>query len=938
MRSNLPVTQNEYVLRDDHLIVSKTDLKGRITYINKDFLEVSGFLESELIGEPHNIVRHPDMPVEAFEDMWRTLKLQRPWTGYVKNRCKNGDYYWVLANAAPISENGKVVGYISVRRKATREAVEAHESVYRLFREKRQGGLVIRFGKAVRKSHWPLNDLGIGTKIGGGLAAIVLFSLIAVGSSWLGMDKTQKRFADYVEHEQKLLDDYSEMYAQGLQMGQALRNVILDPANEKAYTNLDQARGDFQKRLADAKGIQGVGETTRQSLEKIASLSSQQFKVHAKIVAEVKEGRVAEAREILNKEDTPLWRDYKQLLLDERKALVEGSRQGQDEVAAMVGGAEKLSLLFGALALGLGALAVALLGRMIRRPMEEMDETFANVLQGNYSNVIDITRNDEIGKAMQGLQILQTRMGFEVAETKRQADEMTRIKIALDCVGTPVRIADTEGKVIYANKAMLSTLHRIEPAMREKIPGFTADGFVGSMVASLYADPVAAQQRLVSLTSMTQSEMEIGGRTFAVTNSPVFTEKGERLGSVGEWLDRTDEINVEKEISEIVEKATQGDLNGRIVLEGKEGFFGVLSTRVNDLLNTTQEALLATSEVLGRVAGGDLTRTIDRNYSGIFGQLKNDTNTTVEHLRQVVGQITEATDAISTAAKEIASGNQDLSSRTEEQASSLEETASSMEELTSTVRQNADNARKANELAGTAQQVAVHGGEVVSQVVDTMTAIHRASSKIADIIGVIDGIAFQTNILALNAAVEAARAGEQGRGFAVVASEVRNLAQRSAAAAKEIKTLISDSVDKVQAGDKLVAQAGQTMDEVVASIKRVAGIMADIASASREQSSGIDQVSLAVSQMDEVTQQNAALVEQAAAAAESLEDQADGLVRAVRMFKLSEARAGGQAVLAAPSLRSLKLEAAKKPVLAARPQRTASLPQSASGDDEWEEF
>ena len=937
MRNNLPVTQKEYVLRDDHLIVSKTDLKGRIAYVNKDFLEVSGFVERELIGEPHNVVRHPDMPSEAFEDMWRTLKQNRPWTGYVKNRCKNGDYYWVLANAAPIIENGNVTGYISVRRKASKEAIEAHEAAYRLFREKRQGNLVIRYGKAVKSSRWSFNDLGIGAKIWGTVGVIILFSIIAVVSSWQGMNKTQNRFAAYLKLEQRLLDDYSEMYAQGLQMGQAVRNVILDPANEKAYKNLEQARSDFQKHLTDAQVTEGITETTRQSLEKIASLSSEQFKVHARIITEVKNGNVLAAQTILNKEDTPIWREYKQQLLDSRKALAEESAKGQTEVASVVASAGKISLLFGVLVVGVGMLAAVLLGRMIRRPMQEMDEIFVNVLQGNYSNVIDITRNDEIGKAMQGLQVLQTRMGFEVAETKRQADEMTRIKIALDCVGTPVRITDTHGTVIYANKALLGTLQKIEPTMRERNPAFTIEGFVGSNISTFYPNPAEALQNLATLSAPQVVEMEIGGRTFVATTSPVFTESGERLGSVGEWQDRTNEILVEREISEIVEKATQGNLDGRIALEGKDGFFGILSARVNDLLNTTQEALQATSEVLGRVASGDLTRTIDRHYSGIFGELKSDTNTTVEHLRNVVGQITEASDAISTAAKEIASGNQDLSGRTEEQASSLQETASSMEQLTSTVRQNADNARQANELASRAQHVAVRGGEVVGQVVDTMAAIHDASSKIADIIGVIDGIAFQTNILALNAAVEAARAGEQGRGFAVVATEVRNLAQRSAAAAKEIKGLISDSVDKVQSGDKLVAQAGQTMEEVVSSIRQVAGIMTEIANASREQSSGIDQVSLAVSQMDEVTQQNAALVEEATAAAESLEDQANSLVQAVRMFKLSEAPRLS-ASQRPPKALPMGNNASDQPKISKHAHHTPRLPQLSTTDHEWEEF
>jgi methyl-accepting chemotaxis protein len=413
--------------------------------------------------------------------------------------------------------------------------------------------------------------------------------------------------------------------------------------------------------------------------------------------------------------------------------------------------------------------------------------------------------------------------------------------------------------------------------------------------------------------------------------TPVTNDCGEHLGSAVEWVDRTAEVAVEDEVNAIVSAAANGDFSKRVTEVGKHGFFLKLASDLNALLDTSQRGMEDVVMVLSAMAEGDLTKNITADYAGTFGQMKDDANTTVARLRDVVGKIQEATDAINTAAKEIASGNQDLSGRTEEQASSLEETASSMEQLTSTVKQNADNARQANELAGNAQQVAIKGGEVVGQVVDTMSAIHQSSSKIADIIGVIDGIAFQTNILALNAAVEAARAGEQGRGFAVVATEVRNLAQRSAAAAKEIKGLISDSVEKVETGNKLVDQAGRTMEEVVTSIKRVARIMGDISDASREQSSGIEQVSLAVSQMDEVTQQNAALVEEAAAAAESLEEQAHNLAQAVSVFRVDVAVSTPRLVPPKTSVRESTLQ---RPRVA--PKKAVALP--ASLDDEWEEF
>jgi methyl-accepting chemotaxis protein len=336
------------------------------------------------------------------------------------------------------------------------------------------------------------------------------------------------------------------------------------------------------------------------------------------------------------------------------------------------------------------------------------------------------------------------------------------------------------------------------------------------------------------------------------------------------------------------------------------------------------------------VAGGDLTRTIAVESACETGQLMGALRDMNGNLQRLVSEVRGGTDTIATASAQIAAGNQDLSSRTEEQASSLEETASSMEELTSTVKQNADNARQANQLAQSASGIAVKGGEVVGQVVGTMSSINESSRKIVDIISVIDGIAFQTNILALNAAVEAARAGEQGRGFAVVASEVRNLAHRSAAAAKDIKLLISDSVEKVEAGSQLVDQAGTTMNEIVSSITRVTDIMSEITSASAEQSDGIEQVNVAITQMDQVTQQNAALVEQAAAAAESMQEQAARLSEVVGIFKL-----GGAAMAAPVALAS----APRKPLAAPAPARVALAPkkpakpvkQVAHGD-EWETF
>ena len=361
-----------------------------------------------------------------------------------------------------------------------------------------------------------------------------------------------------------------------------------------------------------------------------------------------------------------------------------------------------------------------------------------------------------------------------------------------------------------------------------------------------------------------------------------------------------------------------------------------------------KEALDKAISASEQIAAGDLTVKIEIDSQDETGQLLGSLKEMNEGLARIVGEVRTGADSIATATEQISAGNADLSQRTEEQASALEETASSMEELTSTVKQNADNAQQANQLAISASGVAVKGGDVINKVVRTMESITDSSRKISDIIGVIDGIAFQTNILALNAAVEAARAGEQGRGFAVVAAEVRSLAQRSAAAAKEIKTLIEDSVSKVQDGSRLVEEAGHTTQEIVTSIKRVTDIMAAISAASLEQSSGIEQVNTAITQMDDVTQQNAALVEQAAAAAESLEEQALQLVQVVTRFKLEE-NGKAQKVVTEKKVRRIEalqpktsakkfgqLAAPKKQKRMDAPALTA--PKSGEQDDDWKEF
>lgn len=734
MRDNGQVTQKEFMLANDTTIVSKTDLHGNITSANEAFIEASGYEWSELVGQPHNILRHPDVPPAVFKDLWQTLQAGKPWSQIVKNRRKNGDHYWVVANATPIFENGEMTGYMSVRKPASNQQKQEAEQAYQAVAN---GQLKLRNGNPA-----------------------------------------------------SLLDRFNPI----LQLNQTAVTVVLSVLLLiSAFTPLI------------FPSIEAVIPTL--------------------------------AFEIID------------IIL----------------VILLI----SMSVLYG-------------------QRLKLISKKITDIAEGKFDNGIDTRGSNLISKVFSRLKSMQIKLGADMDDFKYNLANAQRIENALSASSSSVMVADRFRSIIFMNQSIQEMLGEIEDEIKQLLPNFDSKELLHKSIDIFHQNPDHQAELLDNLTETYKTRIEIGSITIDLIIDPIFDDNGQRIGTVAEWKNMTEQIAIERDIAVIIEDAAHGVLTDRIETAGLSGFEKRISIAINDLLNNFSEITQNLNQLLDSMANNDLTQRLEGDYQAELLAMQNAANKAMGNFGTTLSQVNSVAHEIGGMAKEVAVASEDLSQRTQSQAASLEETAASMEQITSTIQHSTENTMQANKLVHSTVEQTAGGIEVMNNTLTAMKGISDLSKQIGEITTVIDSIAFQTNLLALNAAVEAARAGEHGRGFAVVAGEVRNLAGKSAEAAKDISSLIDTTIHKIEDGTNLVERTNTAFESMAKSIKDVEVLIDQVSTTSSEQAEGIRQINIAVTQIDEITQQNAALVEQLSATAGNMSDESANQVEFIKQFKFDK--------------------------------------------------
>ncbi|WP_047128643.1 methyl-accepting chemotaxis protein [Xanthomonas arboricola] len=750
-----------------------------------------------------------------------------------------------------------------------------------------------------------LHRFNVGKRLSLAFGVLILLSCALVAAGLYTLSQARERLDTIVNRNMAMIQYATDMLDANATISLNLRNIVLPTTAEqnRQFGEVIDAQRIRYKELRE-KLYAFPADAHDQQLRNALDLTREQALAHNQQVRELgTAGKVDQAMPILLERAAPATQRWQDAIRTYSDAQRKSSQLAYDQANASMARGRAMLIGGGLAVVLLSALLAWTITRSLTGPLNRATRAAEAIADGRLDNQVHSEASDETGRLLQ----------------------------AMDKMQSQVR------NLITAQLDMAKRHDNGQISFRMDADAFPGDyGRMAGDTNALVDSHVQVTLRLAQI----MGRYAIGDLSEDMDALP--GEKARLTDTMAQV--KTNLAAMNQQIKQLAQSAADGDFGARGDAAQFQFDFRVMVESLNQLMATADGSLQSLSGILRAIAAGDLTARMDGEFKGVFAQMRDDANATATQLSGIVGHIQHSATSINAAASEIAAGNQDLSQRTEQQAANLEETAASMEELTSTVRQNAESARQANQLAIGAASVASQGGEVVSKVVDTMSGIEASSKRIADIISVIDGISFQTNILALNAAVEAARAGDQGRGFAVVASEVRTLAQRSSAAAKEIKSLIDDSVQRVADGSQLVDQAGKTMAEIVASVQRVTNIMGEISAASQEQSAGIEQVNQTVTHMDEATQQNAALVEEATAAARAMEEQAQQLTEAVAVFKIVEqgpaARQPASMVAAPVNARFAARPAARAGSNAAPRRSTAGTAAAAAtaGPSDWQEF